>query len=310
MEIQRIVLVRRLRKLQLIKKILKDPTRSFYYLLTKLNKDYLFTRYKRFLKKKNINELYFILSFDCDTHEDADYALEIHEKLKNIGITPVYAVPGQMLEKNAEIYKKLAEQGAEFMNHGYYEHTYFDESFGDYKSNFFYDELEYRVIEEDITLGDKAVTEIIGKKPIGYRAPHFGVFQKSNQLKFIHKILKKLNYFYSSSTTPYYAYKDGAIFDRFGVLEFPVTGTIKRPMDILDTWAYFKAPDRVKNSTDYIDDINELLEYYKKNSITGIVNIYADILHIYDSKEFFEAMKILSESCKNISYQELLRELK
>ncbi len=293
----------------LLSKIIKEPVRSFFYLLSKVNKNFLYKRYSKLSKNKGINKLYFILSFDCDTHEDALHALSVQERLADFGIIPVYAVPGQMLEKNADIYKELSNRGSEFINHGYYEHTYFDAAVGDYKSNFFYNELEYSLIEEDITLGNKTVEKIIGKKSTGFRAPHFGIFQKAEQLKFIHNTLKKLDYKYSSSTTPFYSYKNGSIFDDFGLIEFPVTGTIDNPMAILDTWAYFKAPNRVKNNVDYKNDVIELVEYYKKNKISGIINIYADILHIHDSDEFFDAIKILSEVCVNTNYTELLKEL-
>lgn len=293
----------------IINRIIKDPVKAFYYFLSKINKNYLFKRYSKLSKNSGINKLYFILSFDCDTHEDAEFALRVQKRLSEMGITPVYAVPGQMLEKNPKIYKKLSNLGSEFMNHGYYEHTYFDEEVGDYRSNFFYNELTFSKIEEDIRLGDNAVTNVIGKKALGYRAPHFGVFQKEKELEFIHKTLKSINYKYSSSTIPYHSFKNGAIFDNYGLIEFPVTGTIENPMAILDTWAYFKAPGKTKSESDYKKDIISLINYYKINNINGIINIYADILHIYDSEDFFESIKILSETCENISYEKLLGEL-
>lgn len=294
----------------LITKIFKNPIKTFIYAIAKLNKKYLYQRYSKLSKKQGINKLYFILSFDCDTHEDAKYALEVHEKLHKIGITPIYAVPGKMLEKNSHIYQKLSLQGSEFMNHGYYEHTYFDDDLGDYKSNFFYNELNYSQIEEDIVLGDQTIAKIIGKKAIGYRAPHFGVFQQSDQLSFLYNILKKLNYQYSSSTIPYHSFINGAFYQQKGLIEFPVTGTYQNPMAILDTWAYFKAPNRVKNEADYKKDIRSMLDYYMKNNIIGIINIYADILHIQDSDDFFEAMEILSKSCINTDYAHILKEIK
>lgn len=291
----------------MIKKILQEPIKALYYVVSKINKNYLYKRYSRLSKSRGIDKIYFILSFDCDSHEDAKYALEVQNKLLGMGIIPIYAVPGQMLEKNESIYKEISQMGSSFMNHGYYEHVYFDNNAGDYRSNFFYDELPLSKIEEDISLGDKTVTKVIGKKPIGFRAPHFGVFQKKSELKFITDILNKLKYKYASSTIPYYAFRYGSMFEHNNIKEFPVTGMLDNPMAILDSWGYFRAPDRIKNKEDYSKDILALVEYYKQNNINGIINLYADILHIHDSPEFFEAMKILSDQCINITYEELIK---
>lgn len=287
-------------------KIINDPIRSFYYILSKVCKDFLYKRYSNLSTNNGIDKLYFILSFDCDTHEDAKVVTEVHNKLSAMGVLPVYAVPGQMLEQNSEIYKNLSSLGSEFMNHGYFEHVYFDKDMNDYNSNFFYNELPLSKIEEDIRLGDKVVTEIIGKKPLGYRAPHFGVFQLKKQLKFIHNILTTLNYKYSSSAVPYYGYRYGAKFNNFGLEEFAVTGMPDRLMPILDSWGYYKAPDKVKDEVEYKKDIIVLVNYFIENNLNGIINLYADPLHIHNKDNFFEAIEILNKRCTNTNYSKLV----
>ena len=87
-----------------------------------------------------LNQSYFILSFDCDTEEDIMVACDVHQRLKEIGITPVYAVPGELLKKGENVYRKLYETGAEFINHGGREHTYFDKKYQRQASSFFYEQ--------------------------------------------------------------------------------------------------------------------------------------------------------------------------
>ena len=87
--------------------------------------DYLWKKLSKKTKGFRCSQL--ILSFDCDTHEDIDVAESVHIRLQNIGVTPVYAVPGALLRKGAKVYKKIHESGAEFINHGGRAHTYFNE---------------------------------------------------------------------------------------------------------------------------------------------------------------------------------------
>ena len=98
----------------------------------------------------------------------------------------VYAVPGVLMRKSAEVYRRIADAGGEFINHGYHDHTYFDEARGRYASQFFYDRLPLETVRNDIIEGDRNIRETLGIVPKGFRAPHFGTFQKPAQLRFQH----------------------------------------------------------------------------------------------------------------------------
>ncbi len=255
--------------------------------------------------KKILPSSFFILSFDCDTEEDIAVAWDVHQTLQEMGILPVYAVPGELLKKGADVYRKIHETGAEFINHGGRAHTYFDAKAQRHVSNFFYDQQPLTILREDILIGHDTLKNVLGITAQGWRTPHFGTFQKSEHLKFLYSTLLELNYTFSSSTSPVMAYRNGPIYKKNGIIEIPVSGVYSEPLNIIDTWAYFAAPDRVKNSSDYIQDTGNLITFAKNHPI--VINIYGDPSHIYNKKIFFEAMLLLSETAKNINFSQLLK---
>lgn len=152
--------------------------------------------------KRILPQSYFILSFDCDTEDDIAVALEVHSELEQIGIVPVYAVPGELLKKGEKVYIKILDTGAEFINHGGCEHTYFDEQHKRHASCFFYDQQSQEDLRNDIFLGHQALKSVLGMTAKGWRTPHFGTFQKPEHLNFLYGVLSELGYVFSTSTKP------------------------------------------------------------------------------------------------------------
>jgi hypothetical protein len=246
----------------------------------------------------------FILSFDCDTEEDVSVAWEVHSKLLDIGITPVYAVPGELLKKGEKVYQKIHQTGAEFINHGGCEHTYFDKKHKRHASCFFYDQQSSEELRKDILLGHQTLQDVLSIIAKGWRTPHFGTFQKPEDLKFLYSILSELNYTFSTSTSPVMAYQHGLLFKKNGIIEIPVTGIYSEPLNIMDTWAYFAAPDRTKLPSEYTKEAQELAIFSSKYS--ALINIYGDPSHIHDKPDFFEAMALLTQAAQNMNYTQLL----
>jgi hypothetical protein len=257
-------------------------------------------RYRILAKKAEIKNLYLVISFDCDTPEDAEKALSVDRKLRKMGINAMYAVPGQILEENANIYLKLFRRGAEFLNHGYKQHTFWNKKKTRYESCFFYDHLSLTEVRKDIIKGHQTVKKVLGISPHGFRTPHFGTFQTKEQLSFLHRVLNEIGYVYSSSTVPYYAFKYGPVFKKFGLLEFPVTGTYSKPFQIQDSWSFFKAPDRTWKAEDYLTQANLLANFCINKKMTGILNYYADISHIWNQPTFFKTVKLWGDIAKSI----------
>lgn len=255
-------------------------------------------------EKKILPQSYFILSFDCDTEEDITVALDVHFKLQDIGIIPVYAVPGELLKKGEKVYRQIYETGAEFINHGGCGHTYFDTKHQRHASCFFYDQQSQEDLRNDILLGHETLQDILGITSEGWRTPHFGTFQKPEDLKFLYSILNELSYSFSTSTSPVMAYQHGLLFKKDGIIEIPVTGIYSEPLNIMDTWAYFAAPDRTKLPYEYTKEAQEIAHFSSK--YPTLINIYGDPSHIHDKPEFFKAMALLVNSAQNVNYTQLL----
>jgi hypothetical protein len=171
-------------------------------------------------------------------------ARDVHSRLVDLGITPVYAVPGALLRQGAEVYGAIAASGAEFLNHGDSEHARYVPETNTYESFFFYDELPVEVALKDVVDGDRAVREAIGVQPTGFRTPHFGSFQKRAQLAVLYRTLRALGYAYSTSTSPLHGFRHGPWRTVAGITEIPVTGCPRWPMGILATFGFRYAPGR------------------------------------------------------------------
>ena len=234
----------------------------------------------------------FLLSFDCDTELDFEVLPQVVTKLQAIGIKPVLAVPGELIEKGKNIYKQLAASGIEFINHGYVQHTHVRLPERIYTSSFFYHKLSRDEIVQDVKMGHEAICKNLGITPIGFRTPHFGSFQKRSELQFLWRLLQNMGYEFSSSTTPGVGIRKGPLWKE-RILELPVTGCPSWPTKVLDSWGFGFAPSRSVEKSDYINQIEKLEEEINKGR-NLLINIYADPSQVYDWPEFFEALEKLA----------------
>lgn len=287
---------------------LRSPVLAAYALRAKIDRQGLMERYAALAREAGFNRLYLVLSFDCDTIDDANVAWGVHSRLLDMGIRPVYAVPGQLLEKGAKVYARIRDAGGEFINHGYTEHTYFDTARGEHASCFFYDELPLEKVREDIMQGDACLKQVLGVQPRGFRSPHFGSFQKAHQLRFLHAVLREVGYRFSTSTSPLYAFRYGPAFERSGIREIPVSGMASSPLKILDSWTCYKAPGRTLTPVDYLREGAAAAAIYAERGV-GLLNYYADPLHIHESPEFFETVAQWVKVAKPVIFQSLFEEL-
>lgn len=266
----------------------KDPVLGMFVLRSKLSPGGLIDRLSRLTAEAGIAKPRFLLSFDCDTDLDIEVAERVHGELGRRGIRPVYAVPGELLERGRDAYRRIAATGAEFMNHGWAEHTRLDRATGVYDSFLFYDRQSRDWIGEDIRRGHATVLEVTGRAPQGFRTPHFGSFQKREELEFLHGALKKLGYAYSSSTVPFWGLRYGPVFDAFGLSEVPVSGTFERPLDILDTWTH-KCLGEHGGEAGYARQCTRYRDYMAGGKPL-LVNVYGDPSQVHDWPGFFDAV--------------------
>src|SRR5712691_4605744 len=117
--------------LRKFKTALTNPMLAAYALWAKLEPRSLLNRYETLaLKRAGLDRLYMVMSLDCDTTDDIRVAWDLNSRLLDMGIKPVYAVPGELLQEGEKVYRRIAETGAEFLNHGYTKHARFDETRG------------------------------------------------------------------------------------------------------------------------------------------------------------------------------------
>jgi hypothetical protein len=284
---------------------LKDPGQASLLVLQRLKPDWLVDRLEKLGAKAGLSRPAFLLSFDCDTDRDIALSWDVHTRLRGMGITPVYAVPGELLERGQDVWRRIGDSGAEFINHGFRCHTVYRD--GQYVSNVFYDQMSPAEIEGDIVKGHDAILNVIGRRPEGFRAPHFATFNDEAQLRLLHAILVRLGYRYSSSTTPYVALRYGPHTGRFGLPELPVTGCVDYPMTILDSYTFRFAGGRLK-AADYIAQANAWAAQLTAGR-RFFVNLYADPSQVADWPDFFEAMERLAPFALP-NYDAVLREFR
>lgn len=263
-------------------------TRDAYRAVGRFAPDVLWRRLARHSRRAGIDRPTFVLSLDCDTIKDIEVGPGVHERLQSLGITPVYAVPGELLERGADVYRAFAASGSELVNHGYVEHTRL-EADGTYRSFFFYDELPRATVRDDVVRGHAAVTEVAGAPPKGFRTPHFGSFQSDDDLRFLHGVLAELGYEYSTSSSPIVAFRHGPVTSRWGIAEIPVTGCPTMPLGILDSFGFRFAPGRRFGPDDYVAEAAALATRLERGEPL-LVNLYADPSQVHDWPGFFDAM--------------------
>ncbi len=254
---------------------------------------FFWTRYSNLARTQGFNKLYLLLSFDCDTPADADASARIDDWLVNNGIQRSYAVPGTMLETNPDIYKKIQDAGAEFLNHGYLPHTQLMD--GVYRSTTFYEQMASVDVVSDVRKGHETVVRVLGKPPVGFRAPHFGMVSQKTKTDVIQPVLRELGEVYSSQSTPYDAIKHGPVWRVNGWPEFSVIGSANAPFSVLDSFTYLENLAVRKVSPRFSQAFRETAESLVNWKINGLINFYVDPSHVVDDPGFLDTLGFLRE---------------
>jgi len=246
--------------------------------------------YAAHARRAGIDRLYLFLSFDCDTDLDIDAVDEVHRFLVSKGIKATYAVPGAQLEKGASAYRKLADSGAEFMNHGSLPHA---EWRGDrWVGITFYDKMSEDVVVADIRRGHEIVTTVIGRPPCGFRAPHFGCYQQPEQVEVLHRTAAALGYSYCSTTIPAFAMQKGPAYLTHGLVEFPCFGSARNLETILDSWTYLTDRKDYALGEEYYALFAETLNTLVDHHMPAVLTWYADPCHVLDQPPFIKAIEL------------------
>ncbi|WP_026380421.1 polysaccharide deacetylase family protein [Afifella pfennigii] len=249
--------------------------------------------YAELCRAAGVDRLYLLLTFDCDTDEDIAAAEALETDLRRRGIRSGYAVPGVQLENGAATWRRLAESGAEFLNHGYRPHAEWRD--GRYQSATFYADMERDEVAGDIAAGHEAVIAATGVVPEGFRAPHFGCFQAPEQLQFLYGQLKPLGYRYASTTIPAMALSRGPVVDMDEFVELPTMGSYRYPPTILDSWTYLTDRTNYALGEIYWELFSETVERMLAEEMPGILTYYCDPSHVAGQAAFEKAIDLVAK---------------
>ena len=250
--------------------------------------------------KKNLKNSIFFLSFDFETQKDIEVIDNLTAKLAKLKIVPYYAVPGELIDKNSKIFRRISKKSI-IMNHGYKVHTEFEEKFKRNFSTLSYLNLSYDEIKIDIERAHKSILKICDQIPRIFRTPHFGEYSENRKNHLIYSILKDLDYFYSSSTTPIYSIIHSPLFTQNNIIEMPSSAYIDKPLQIIDSWSM------IDKSIDFNFLFNQLNKMYLLMESTNILfNIYFDPSDIINSDNFFNELSKFNKFQNQIEKKKLL----
>ncbi len=260
----------------------------FFKIFLKIYRNFYLHKHKKW-GGKYLDKSIFFLSFDFETQKDVDVIDQLTEKLLTLNILPYYAIPGQLIENNKNLFKKISRKII-FINHGYKIHTKYSKEYNNNFSSFSYSEINNNDISKDIINGHNAIINYCNRTPKIFRVPHFGSFSENSSLSHIYHTLKELNYLISSSTTPIYSILKSPIFIDNGIYEIPSSAYIKNPLQIIDSWS-------MNQSKLEFNDLNKELirakELLASNNL--FFNIYFDPSDIIDNNIIFERFSELSK---------------
>lgn len=285
-----------------------EPGNKLERIISRLLPGAYWSVYSRKAKRLGLSEPLLILSFDCDTPEDAQASQKLFEWLEERGVPATFAVPGHTLEEGASIYRDIASAGAEFINHGGLPHAEYRD--GRYWSITFYHEMGDDGVRRDIEEGHALVSEVTGKTPIGFRAPHFGFYKKAEQLALQYSVLQTLGYQFSTSTIPACAIRKGPAYRCGDIWEIPLTGRANAPLSLLDSWSLIENPYTPVITNVYKERFINTVNLVARNRIPAVLNYYVDPAHIIKNGVFFDSVEYaLGKGIKPIGYTGLLKVL-
>ncbi|MEQ8391725.1 MAG: hypothetical protein RIB30_12085 [Thalassospira sp.] len=231
----------------------------------------------------------FLLSFDCDTTRDPKAAIKIQTRLHSVGIRAGYAIPGELLENHWEDYRKLLDLGGYLINHGYREHAAIDPKTRKPYSTFTYRDVKSAVWQQDILDGHKTIFQLTGTTPKVFRTPHFGEFNKTSQLNELYSFLATHEYQISTSTTPVFGFLNGGAYKtQQGITELPLSGTLRKPTQLIDSWGFISAPDAIGRDALILE-----MEKYLSEFLSGkrlLLNIYFDPADIAEDNRVLDLL--------------------
>lgn len=264
----------------------------------------LHARRSALARRAGLDRPYLVLSFDCDTDRDAEVVGAVAGRLEALGIRAAYAVPGEQLLDAAAPYRDLLARGNEILAHGHRRHT--ELRGGTYLSTLFYDDLDERGIADDVRASTDAYAQVLGARPQGFRAPHFGSLD-GRRRRWLYRALVGEGYRFSTSALPAAALRRGPAFRVGPLVEIPLSGQAAAPLAILDSYSFRFAPGHPADGTAYTRAFTGSLQRAARDGSPLLLNTYADPSQVHDWPPFWAAIEEVTRlGVPAISYARLL----
>ena len=243
------------------------------------------------------------LSFDVDYPEDVEALGTLCDILAELGLVASFAVIGKWVEKYPREHRLLVDAGHEILNHTY---THPDHDLLHPREPF--DSLSFHEQKEQIKRCHEVCADVLGVRPAGFRAPHFGNVTGGN----FYGALMEVGYRFSSSVISVDGPEFGLPFAAaHGIWEFPVSCCPRHPFTVLDTWhALRKKRARHSAPGQFAALISEAAALVSGNS--GYLNLYLDprdVVEYAEARRGLERLKPGPGVPSQLTYAQLMDRL-
>jgi len=256
---------------------------------------------KSFYKKhKQESSTIYTLSFDVDFKNDVKALPWLIEKLNEYKLPAVFAVVGKYVEEFPD--EHLMIVGCEqIVNHEVINHTY-THPWNESDTERHWDKLSAIEKEKEIIDCQDVCEAFLGRKPIGFRIPHFGAQFTED----IYEILARLNFKYDSSKISTQANNPNPYLVN-NIWEFPMSSCPLHPFDLFDTWhSLNRGPQHHNKPGQFYEMFEKLVKMAESNG--AYVNFYLDPQDVYKNEDFIRMLEYLSERRDRVkTYSELIK---
>lgn len=232
------------------------------------------------------------LSFDYDYVSDVMCLRDLVELFDSFDLKASHAIVGKYVEKFPRDHEAVVEAGHEIINHSY------SHPDGPLNPHEYFNKLSLQRMKEEVALCEEACEEILGVKPEGFRAPHFGSLNSQQ----VYGILEERGYAYSSSTNltttqsrgvPYKPNRDdfhSSAPPHYDLLELPVFSCPRHYYPVFDSWHCFESGAHAKPG-DFHATFEKAMRLCEKNG--AYLNAYFDPHHVTHLKDLARILESL-----------------
>ena len=258
--------------------------------------------YKRFYEKNSSSwkgkKFAVSITFDVEYSRDAEVLKSTVDLLNSYSIKGSFACIGKLVEKFPSQHELIADNGHEVVNH-----TYSHPNHDVLNPNAFFNRISAAEQEKEIVEFERTSESILGVKPVGFRAPHFGDLNSAEA----YSILEKRGYLYSSSTVLTKTKAGGMPFipsksdfnspakgGGYNLVELPVMTCPSHYYAVFDSYHCYRSnPPAHAEPGQFSHSFSKSLDYAEENGV--FANYYFDPYDVVSKKDFADALDLLKQ---------------